>query len=117
RVVVLQLLLAVLAEPEVLRPDAVPLVPGEALLDPHVVPVLVGGLSVHRLVGIDEELQLHLLELARPENEVPRRDLVPEALADLRDPERQLAPRRLEYVLEVNERTVGGLGALVGELR
>ena len=40
--VVGQLVLAVLAEPQVLGPDAVALVPGEALLDPVLVPVLVG---------------------------------------------------------------------------
>ena len=39
---------------------------------------------------VDEELHLHLLELARPEDEVARGDLVAERLADLGDPERQL---------------------------
>ena len=45
--------------------------------------------------GFDEELHLHLLELARAEDEVPGRDLVAERLADLRDAERDLLPRRL----------------------
>ena len=50
-----------------------------------------------------EELDLHLLELARAEGEVPRRDLVAKALADLRDAEGNLHPRAVEHVLEVDE--------------
>jgi hypothetical protein len=49
------------------------------------VPLLVGA-------GLDEELHLHLLELAGAEDEVARRDLVAERLADLPDPERDLLP-------------------------
>ena len=86
--VVRQLLLGVLAEPEVLGADAVAPVPGEALLDPVVVPPLVGGPALHGVERVHEELELHLLELARPEDEVARRDLVPEAPADLGDAER-----------------------------
>ena len=40
--------------------------------------------------GLAEELQLHLLELAGAEGEVAGRDLVAEALADLRDAEGDL---------------------------
>ena len=58
-----------------------------------------------------EELDLHLLELARAEDEVARRDLVAERLADLRDPERRLLARELEHVLEVDEDALRGLGA------
>ena len=58
-----------------------------------------------------EELDLHLLELARAEDEVARRDLVAERLADLRDPERRLAARELEHVLEVDEDALRGLRA------
>src|SRR5205085_6812639 len=57
-----------------------------------------------------EELDLHLLELARAENEVPGCDLVPESLADLGDAERRLAPGELEHVLEVDEDALRGLG-------
>ena len=46
------------------------------------------------LVGRDEELHLHLLELAGAEDEVARGDLVAERLADLGDPERRLACAR-----------------------
>ena len=65
------------------------------------------------LAGRNEELHLHLLELERAEDEVAGRDLVPERLADLRDPERWLAPRDLEHVLVVDEDPLRGLGAKV----
>src|SRR5687767_15561373 len=41
-----------------------------------------------RVIRTAEVLHLHLLELARAEDEVPRRDLVAERLPDLRDAER-----------------------------
>src|SRR6185295_10081804 len=63
-----------------------------------------------RLVRRHEELHLHLLELERAEDEVPGRDLVPERLADLRDPERRLAPCELGDVLEVDEDPLCRLG-------
>ena len=55
------------------------------------------------LVGLDEELELHLLELARPEGVVARRDLIAESLADLPDAERHSHAGRVEDVLELNE--------------
>ena len=45
---------------------------------PPVAPVLV---PLSRLVGVAEELNLHLLELAAAESEIPRRDLIAETLA------------------------------------
>jgi hypothetical protein len=60
-------------------------VPGLPVGDPVLVPFLVGA-------GLDEELHLHLLELAGTEDEVPRGDLVAERLADLPDSERDLLP-------------------------
>ena len=66
-----------------------------------------------RVVGRDEELHLHLLELARAEDEVARRDLVAKRLADLRDAERRLLARELQDVLEVDEDALRGLGAQV----
>ena len=65
--------------------------------------------------GRDEELHLHLLELARAEDEVARRDLVAEGLADLGDPERRFLARELQDVLEVDEDALGRLGAQVGD--
>src|SRR3712207_377783 len=85
--VVGELLLGVLVVPQVLRRDAQVGVPAGALVDPVLVPLLVGA-------RLDEELHLHLLELAGAEDEVARRDLVAEGLADLADAERRLLPRR-----------------------
>ncbi len=74
-----------------------------------------------RLGGRHEVLDLHLLELARAEDEVLRRDLVAERLAHLRDAEGRPLARELEHVLEVDEDALGGLGpqvdggALVGD--
>jgi hypothetical protein len=63
-----------------------------------------------------EELDLHLLELARAEGEVARVDLVAESLTDLGDAERDLHARRVHHVLEVDEDALGGLGAEVGDV-
>ena len=71
-------------------------VPAAALVDPVAVPLL-------RLGRRHEELHLHLLELAHAEEEVAGRDLVAEALADLRDAERRLHAHRRRDVLEVDE--------------
>ncbi|SIJ27831.1 Uncharacterised protein [Mycobacteroides abscessus subsp. abscessus] len=59
--------------------------PVPAVLDPFVEE----GWSV---VGVDEVLELHLLELTGAEDEVAGRDLVAEGLADLPDSERRLLP-------------------------
>ena len=75
---------------------------------------LLEGLGGRRLRA-DEVLHLHLLELAHPEDEVARRDLVAERLADLGDPERQLLARRLLDVLEVDVRALRGLRAQVDD--
>ena len=50
-----------------------------------------------------EELKLHLLKLADTEDEVARRNLVAEALANLAYAERQLAARRARNIREVDE--------------
>ena len=68
-----------------------------------------------RFVRRHEELHLHLLELARAEDEVARRDLVAEGLADLRDPERRFLARELQHVLEVDEDALRRLRAQVGD--
>ena len=65
--------------------------------------------------GLDEELHLHLLELAGAEDEVARRDLVAERLADLPDAERRLAARRGQHVRVVDEDALRGLGPQVGQ--
>ena len=81
-------------------------VPLAALAAPVLVPL--GG-----LLGRHEELELHLLELAGAEHEVARRDLVAEALADLRDAERRLLAAGVEHVLEVHEHALRRLGPQV----
>ena len=99
-----QLLLGVLEEAQVVRVDAQVDVPVPAVLHPVLVPFLVGA-------RLDEELHLHLLELAGAEDEVARRDLVAEALAGLADPERRLLARGIHHVEVVDEDALGGLGA------
>jgi hypothetical protein len=71
------------------------------------VPVVVGARP-------HEELDLHLLELAHPEDEVTRGDLVAKGLADLGDAEGQLPGGRVKDVLEVDEDTLRRLGPQVG---
>src|SRR5919202_166268 len=73
-----------------------------ALVDPVLVPLLVRA-------GLDEELHLHLLELAGPEDEVAGGDLVAEGLPDLSDAERRLLPGRTHHVGEADEDALRGL--------
>ena len=63
-----------------------------------------------------EELDLHLLELATAEREVPRRDFVAKALADLGDAERNLHAGAVEHVLEVDEDALGRFGTKEGRV-
>ena len=79
-----QLVGPVRAQLQVVGPDAQVGVPAHAIVHPALVPLL-------RLGGRHEELDLHLLELPRAEDEVAGRDLVAERLADLGDAERRLA--------------------------
>ena len=101
--IVRELVRLVRARAQVALPDAVADVPREPLGDPVAIPLV-------RLARRHEVLHLHLLELERAEDEVSRRDLVPERLADLRDPERRLAACDLGDVLEVDEDALGRLG-------
>src|SRR4029079_1746744 len=86
--VVRELVGGVLAEAKAGLGDAIARVPAPAPREP----VLEGRCGV---VGLDEVLHLHLLELAHPEDKVARADLVAEALADLGDTERDLLPAPL----------------------
>ena len=110
-------------------------VPAQALLDPILVPDFPAPVLLRRagevrvvrqggdlaaddldgLVGTDEELQLHLLELARAEGEVAGVDLVAEALAGLRHAERDGLARGRGDVEELREDRLGRLGAEVGD--
>ena len=104
--VVGQLVGPVLAEAQPLGRYAVALVPGP----PPRHPVLEHR---RRRLRLDEVLHLHLLELAHPEDEVARADLVAERLADLGDAERQLLAARLADVAEVHVDALGRLRAQV----
>src|SRR5204862_4812859 len=102
--VVGELVRSVLTEAETRFGHAVARVPAPAAREPL--------LEDRRgLVGLDEVLHLHLLELAHPEDEVAGADLVAEALADLGDPERQLLAARTLDVLEVDVAALSGLRA------
>ena len=57
-----------------------------------------------------EKLQLHLFKLTDPEDEVARRNLITEALANLSDAEGQLLPGGTLHVGEVDKNALGGLG-------
>ena len=57
-----------------------------------------------------EELDFHLLELARAKREVPRRDLVAEALADLGDAEGNADAGAVEHIFEIDEDALGRFG-------
>src|SRR3954466_14941836 len=96
------------ADAQVIGVDAVlnvPLVPGAY-------PLFV---QFHVRAGAHEVLHLHLLELTGAEDEVAWCDLVAEGLTLLGDAEWQLAAHRLLYVEEVDEDTLRGLGAQVGD--
>ncbi len=104
--VVGQLLLRVFVLAQVLLGQPQVRVPARPLVDPVLMPFLVGA-------RLDEELHLHLLELPRAEDEVAGRDLVAERLADLADAERRLAARGRLHVQEVREDALRGLRAQV----
>src|SRR5216684_653857 len=103
--VVGKIVLLVVMKAEVGRLDTEPRgVPIHALLAPILEPLLVSA-------GLDEELHLHLLELARAENEVTGGDLVAERFADLRDAERRFEAAGLLDVKEIHEHALCSLGA------
>src|SRR6266436_2573734 len=76
-------------------------VPVESEIDPVAIPLL-----FFLAIGTDEKLHLHLLELARAENEILGGYFVAERIALLRDPERQLDALRIHDVLEVRENSL-----------
>src|ERR1700722_19674917 len=98
-----ELFWCVLVEPQILRIDAEVGVPGQPGVDTVLMPLRRGR-------RLDEELHLHLLELAGAKDEVARRDLVAEALADLTDAERRLAACGRHHVGEVDENALRGFG-------
>ena len=73
-----------------------------------IAPVLVPQRRGRRMA---KKLDLHLLEFPRAEGKIPRRDLVAKTLAHLRDAKGNFHPRAVQDVLEVDENSLGGLGA------
>jgi hypothetical protein len=63
---------------------------------------------LNRLIGLDEKLQLHLLEFAGAEGVIARRNLVAKGFADLSNAERCFLPRTVEHVLELRENRLRG---------
>ena len=104
--IVRQLVGVVMPHPQHVGGDAELHVPVEALLAPVLVPLLT-------VVGMNEELHLHLLELARSKDPVLRGDLVAEALADLGDAERGFLPGGLQDLREVREHALRRLGSQI----
>ena len=96
--------------PQVGRIDAEIVVPGLAQVNP----LAVAALGV---LGRDEILHLHLLELARAEDEVAQRDFVAERLALLGNAEGQPAAGRGQHILEVDEDALRRLRPQIGRRR
>ena len=96
----------VLVKTQVVTIDAEVGVPSNTLVDPVLVPFLIGS-------GLNKELQFHLLKLAGAENEVPGRDLIAERLADLGNPKRRLLTRRSHDIVEVDKDSLRGFRSQV----
>src|SRR5689334_12798498 len=97
--IVRQLFLRVLMELQPLLGEAERAMPGHSLLLPVLEPL-------HISTRLDEKLHFHLFEFASSKDEVARRDLVPECLADLGDAEGYLLTRRLLDVEKVHINTL-----------
>src|SRR5262245_36455772 len=94
---------------EVLRLESVLVIPRNAIGNPPLVPLFVGARHY-------EILNFHLFELAHPEDEVLRSNLVAICLSDLRNTERKFSIRRIEDVLEIDEDTLGGLWTQIRDI-
>ena len=99
-----ELVRTMLVPAELVHANTVFLVKSPALFAPEIEPL-------HVFAGFHEKLHLHLLEFACTENEVLGDDFVPERLAYLRNPERNLEPVRLGNILVVYINTLCGLRA------
>src|SRR5712664_2712201 len=104
--VMCELVLVVLMPAQLVGTDAESFDPFHPLPAPEFEPLVLAA-------GLHEELHLHLLEFARPENKVAGRDLVAERLPDLRDAKGNLLPRGLQHVEIVDVDPLGGLGPQV----
>src|SRR5258705_3463998 len=96
-----------LAETNIFLANAVSGVPGKALVDRLLMPFFIRSRQ-------DKELDLHLLEFPGAECKIAWRDLITKRLADLRNAERQLLPRCLQNVVEIDKDPLGRFGAEIG---
>ena len=108
--VVGQLVPVMLPQTEIFLAHAVARIPRKTLIDPALMPLLIG--SRH-----DKEFDLHLFEFARAESEISRRDLIAERFADLRDTERKLQPHGLQHIVEVDENALRGFRSQIRHRR
>src|SRR5215211_5277550 len=92
--------------------------PVVTVFDPRFMPLVVAHLAGLEDFGrLDEIFDLHLLELARAEDEIARSYLVAKRLADLRYAERQLAISRIQNVFEIDEYALRGFGPQISKAR
>ena len=68
------------------------------------------------LIGLDEELEFHLLELAGAEGEVFRRHFVTEGLPNLADAEGDLHARGVADILELGKDCLGCFWPQIGDI-
>ena len=67
-------------------------------------------------IGFDEELQLHLLELAAAEGEVARVDFIAEGLADLTNSEGHFYAAGIDHIFILRENRLGRFRPQVGHI-
>ena len=72
--------------------------------------------ELHGLIGLDEELEFHLLEFAGTEGKVLGRHLVAEGLSNLADAKGDLHPGGVADILELGEDGLCRLRAQVGDI-
>ena len=72
--------------------------------------------ELHGLIGLDKELQLHLLEFTRAEGKVLGRHFVAEGFADLGNTEGNLHTRRVADILELGKDRLCRLRTQIGNI-
>src|SRR2546427_566847 len=103
-----QLFFGLFVEPQVRVRDTDRLKPLMTGIDPFLMRLFV-------LAGFDEVFHLHLFKLAGTKDEVAGRDFIAKRLANLRDPERQLAPAGIQHVEKVYEDALRGFGPKIDQ--
>ena len=91
-----EFVLVVLTQNEIVAGKTKVFVPGHSTIAPVAVPLLRG-------IRVAEEFDFHLLELARAEREIPRRDFVAKTLADLSDSKGNLHAAAVADVFEIHK--------------